>query len=233
MGVVLVAAGRGVRLGGTPKQFRPVGGVPMLLRALEPFLEHPEVVAIAAVIPPEAVRQPPAWLVEVTGIRLRVVAGGAERAESVRAGMAVLPPECAIVLVHDGARPFPSRDVIDQVIAVARSGRAAIAAVPLTDTLKEAERTDDGIVVRRTVSRHELWRAQTPQGFPRALLERAHTEGRDLPATDDAQLVERLDLPVVLVPDVGTNLKVTTLEDLDLAEALVAARLTSRSYTPR
>ncbi|HEX9894309.1 MAG TPA: 2-C-methyl-D-erythritol 4-phosphate cytidylyltransferase, partial [Gemmatimonadales bacterium] len=204
--------------------------VPLLLRALDPFLTHPEVAMVVAVVPPEEAERPPDWLAEIAGVRLRVVSGGGERYESVRAGLAVLSSACEIVLVHDGARPFPSHDVIEQVVAVARSGRAAIAALPLGDTLKEAERTDDGVVVRRTIPRDELWRAQTPQGFPRALIERAYLENADLVSTDDAQLVERLGVPVVLVPDLSSNLKVTTPEDLQIAEALlVSARQPVRS----
>ena len=230
VGVVVVAAGRGVRLGGIPKQFRDLGGVPLLLRALEPFLSHPEVAMIVTVVPPEEALRPPDWLADIIGLRLRVVAGGDERHDSVRAGLAALSAACEIVLIHDGARPFPSPEVIEQVITIARSGRAAIAALPLGDTLKEAERTDDGVVVRRTIPRDELWRAQTPQAFPRGLIERAYLEGREIPATDDAQLVERLGVPVVLVPDLSNNLKITTAEDLQIAEALLSHRLAARNH---
>lgn len=202
--------------------------MPLLLRALDPFLSHPEVAMVAAAVPPEEAARPPDWLAEIAGVRLRLVPGGDERQQSVRAGLAVLSTACEIVLVHDGARPFPSHEVIEQIITIARSGRAAIAAMPLGDTLKEAERTDDGVVVRRTIPRDELWRAQTPQGFPRALIERAHAEAGDQPATDDAQLVERLGVPVVLVPDVSSNLKITTPEDLEIAEALLTVRLSAR-----
>lgn len=224
VGVVVVAAGRGSRVGGIPKQFRLLGGVPMVLRAIEPFLGHPDVAAVVAVVPPDFAAHPPAWLSAITGIRVRVAAGGVERSDSVRAGLAALPETCTVVLVHDGARPFPSRDVIDQVIGVVRSGRAATAAMPIAETLKEAERTDDGVVVKRTIPRDEVWRAHTPQGFPRDLLLRAHAAAAGDPATDDAQLVERIGAPVVLVPDVSSNLKVTTLEDLQIAEALLSAR---------
>lgn len=225
VGVVVVAAGRGLRLGGVPKQFRDLSGIPVLRSALEPFLSHPDVIFTVAVVPPDEAQKPPDWLAEITGIRLGVVAGGAARSDSVRAGLAALPEQATVILVHDGARPFPSRDVIDQVIAVARTGRAAIAAIPLGDTLKEAERTDSGITVRRTLPRDELWRAQTPQGFPRAIITKAHADTGGLDATDDAQLVERLGIPVVLVPDVPTNLKITTLEDLEMADALIARRM--------
>lgn len=225
VGVVVVAAGRGLRLGGVPKQFRDLSGIPVLRSALEPFLSHPDVIFTVAVLPPDVVERPPAWLAEITGLRFGLVAGGLLRSDSVRAGLAALPEQAQVVLVHDGARPFPSRDVIDQVIEIARTGRAAIAAIPLGDTLKEAERTDRGITVRRTIPRDELWRAQTPQGFPRALITQAHADTGGLDATDDAQLVERLGIPVVLVPDVPTNLKITTLEDLEMADALIARRL--------
>lgn len=224
--MIVVAAGRGLRLGGVPKQFRDLSGIPVLRSALEPFLSHADVIFTVAVVPPDVAADPPDWLAEITGLRFGVVAGGMQRTDSVRSGLAALPQGAHVILVHDGARPFPSRDVIDQVIEVARSGRAAIAAIPLADTLKEAERTDRGITVRRTIPRDELWRAQTPQGFPRALLAQAHAEAGGLDATDDSQLVERLGFPVVLVPDVPTNLKITTLEDLEMADALIARRLT-------
>lgn len=225
VGVVVVAAGRGLRVGGVPKQFRDLSGIPVLRSALEPFLSHPDVIFTVAVLPRDVADDPPHWLAEITGLRLGVVPGGSTRTGSVRRGLAALPPSVEVVLIHDGARPFPSRDVIDQVIDVARSGRAAIAAIPLGDTLKEAERTDRGVVVRRTIPRDELWRAQTPQGFPRALIVQAHAEAGGFDATDDAQLVERLGIPVVLIPDVPTNLKITTLEDLEMADALIARRL--------
>jgi 2-C-methyl-D-erythritol 4-phosphate cytidylyltransferase len=209
-----------------PKQFRDLSGVPVLRSALEPFLSHPNVIFTVAVVPPDVARKPPAWLAEMIGLRFGVVAGGSERTHSVRAGLAALPVAASVVLVHDGARPFPSRDVIDQVIAVARTGRAAIAAIPLGDTLKEAERTDEGVVVRRTIPRDELWRAQTPQGFPRALLVEACPGAGSMPPTTPNS--ERLGKPVVLVPDVPTNLKITTLEDLEMADALIARRLSPR-----
>jgi 2-C-methyl-D-erythritol 4-phosphate cytidylyltransferase len=125
-----------------------------------------------------------------------------------------------VVLVHDGARPFADRAVIDSVIRFARSGEGAVAAVPLSDTVKESA-ADDPTRIERTISRERLWRAQTPQGFPRGLLTRAHAAARDAwPATDDAALVEACGGVVRLVPDSARNLKITTLEDLKLAEVL-------------
>jgi 2-C-methyl-D-erythritol 4-phosphate cytidylyltransferase len=221
VGVVLVAAGRSLRLGGdTPKQFRPVAGVPMVLRALRPFASHPDVAQLVLVLSPDVAAAPPEFL-RALGSGLTMVAGGAVRAESVAAGLAALGPSCATVLVHDAARPFVERRVIDAVIAHARAGEGAVAAVPVSDTVKQAS-ADDPSRVERTVPRERLWRAQTPQGFPRPVLERAHREagaGRAA-ATDDAALVERLGVPVRLVPDSPRNLKITTADDLALAELL-------------
>lgn len=221
-GVVLVAGGRGLRLGGaTPKQYLPIGGVPMLLRALRPFTSHPDVARTVVVLPPEDAAAPPAWLAPLLGETLAVAAGGAERMDSVANGVAALGDGVTIVLVHDAARPLVTQPVIDRVLAAARAGEAALPAVPVSDTLKEGDPAEPTRVAR-TVPRERLWRAQTPQGFPRALLAEAHARGRaeGLVATDDAQLVERLGGTVRLVPGDARNIKVTTPEDLALAELL-------------
>jgi len=221
VGAIIVAAGKGTRLGGGPlKQYRLLAGVPVILRALRPFTSHPDIAQVALVLPPGEVTAPPDFLAELRGPGLLLVAGGAERRDSVAAGLAALQRDCAVVLVHDGARPFADRDVIDGVIQGARAGEGAIAAVRLSDTIKEADPSDPGRIAR-TVSRERLWRAQTPQGFPRALLERAHASGpRNGAATDDAALVEACGGVVRLVPDMPRNLKITTAEDFALAECL-------------
>jgi 2-C-methyl-D-erythritol 4-phosphate cytidylyltransferase len=221
VGVVLVAAGQGSRLGGTtPKQYRLLRGVPILLRSLRPFTAHPEVAQVAVVLPPADAASPPGFLGQLVGPMVTLVAGGAQRQESVAAGLAALRPECRIVLVHDAARPFVERRVVDAVIHHARLGEGAIAAVLLGDTLKEAA-ADDSTRVARTIPRDRLWRAQTPQGFPRALLTRAFAaSAAGAPATDDAMLVEACGGTVRLVPDSARNLKITTPDDLALAELL-------------
>jgi 2-C-methyl-D-erythritol 4-phosphate cytidylyltransferase len=221
VGVVVVAAGQGTRLGGeTPKQYQPIGGVPMVLRAVRPFVAHPDVAQVALVLPPADAEVPPAFLRGVAGAGLVVVAGGAERSDSVAAGLRALGPECTVVLVHDAARPFVGRAVIDAVIAHARAGEGAVAAVPVSDTLKQAA-AEDATRVARTVPRDGLWRAQTPQGFPRAVLERAYAAAQNEGgATDDAALVEGTGVSVRLVPDSPRNMKVTTSDDLALAELL-------------
>ena len=127
------------------------------------------------------------------------------------------------MLVHDGARPFVERSVIDWVIGYARRGEGAVPAVPLSDTLKEVAEDDPTRIVR-TRPRARLWRAQTPQGFPRKILEQAHAHAAHIGhrATDDAALVEAMGVTVRLVPDSSRNIKVTTPEDLSLAEMLAA-----------
>lgn len=193
----------------------------MLLRALRPFLSHPDVAQVALVLPAADAVTPPLFLAEIVGERLVLAAGGAVRSESVAAGLRVLGSACTVVLVHDGARPFVEQTVIDAIIEHVRRGEAAIAAVPISDTVKEAAQTDP-TCIGRTLPRDRLWRAQTPQGFPRAVLDKAHAlAAKDgLSGTDDAELVERIGVPVWLVPDSARNLKVTTPEDFALAELL-------------
>jgi 2-C-methyl-D-erythritol 4-phosphate cytidylyltransferase len=208
-----------------PKQYERIAGVPIVLRALRPFTSHPDVAHVVLVLPPADAVSPPPFLAPFAGSALAIVAGGAARSDSVAAGLAALQKDCSVVLVHDGARPFVERAVIDAVIDHARAGVGAVAAVPLSDTIKEADETDD-TRVRRTVPRERLWRAQTPQGFPRAMLADAHARARrdGQLGTDDAALVEACGGTVRLVPDSTRNLKITTAEDLLLAE-LIAERL--------
>ena len=216
-----MAAGAGVRAGppaDEPKQFRSILGVPMLLRALRPFTFHPDVALVVIAVPAGVAARPPEWLATLVGERLALVAGGASRAQSVRAGLAALPAGAGVVLVHDGARPFVSRETIDAVIAKARAGVGAIAAVPLNDTVKEVV---EGSRITKTVAREHLWRAQTPQGFPRDMIERAYALlANGDAASDDATLCERAGLPVEVVPDTAYNFKVTTADDFRIAEAL-------------
>jgi 2-C-methyl-D-erythritol 4-phosphate cytidylyltransferase len=226
--VVVVAAGEGLRFGGAVrKQYCEVLGVPLLLYAVRPFAAHPDVAHVVVVLPPEDAEAPPTWLAEIAGGRLEIVAGGAARSDSVAAGIGALSQECEVVLVHDGARPFPERGVIDAVIAAARRGVGAVAAVPLTDTVKTTASGSVPPLITGTVSRDGLWRAQTPQGFPRSVLENAYRlAGKDRGlATDDAAMVEATGTDVVIVRDTGRNFKVTTADDLVIAEALARQRV--------
>ena len=230
VGVVVVAAGAGVRAGpGEPKQFRPILGVPMLLRALRQFIGHPEVRQVVVALPPGYAERPPDWLGKLRGERLEFVPGGVQRVDSVRSALAALPDDATIILIHDAARPFVSRETIDAVIARARAGVGAIAAVPSSDTLKEVGQ--DPIPDRptpritRTVDRERIWRAQTPQGFPREMLRDAYAQlgggtANGGAPSDDAEVCERAGFPVELIPDSPYNFKITTPDDFRIAEAL-------------
>jgi 2-C-methyl-D-erythritol 4-phosphate cytidylyltransferase len=218
VGIIVVAAGRGTRFGGElPKQYQLLAGSPVLLHAIRPFAAHPEVGQIVVVLPPSDAAAPPQWLADIAGARVILVAGGAERRDSVLAGLAALAADCSIVLIHDGARPFPSAAMIDGGIAAARQGRSSVPAIPIGDTIKRA---DDFGRVLSTVDRRGLWSAQTPQAFPRRVLERGHAaaRGEEFAPTDDAMLVERLGEPIELIPGSVRNLKITTTQDLALAE---------------
>jgi 2-C-methyl-D-erythritol 4-phosphate cytidylyltransferase len=207
--------------GDLPKQYLLINGVPVLLRAVRPFASHPEVAQVVVVLTPAEAESPPDFLAALKSEALAIAAGGRERSDSVAAGLLALRAGCEIVLVHDGARPFVDRGVIDAVIAHARAGEGAVAALPVSDTIKEAVGADPTLI-GRTVPRAGLWRAQTPQGFPRRLLEEAYRRAGAAAssATDDASLVEACGGIVRLVPDSPRNLKITTRDDLAVAEAL-------------
>lgn len=222
VGVVIVAAGSGSRVGGGElKQFRWVGGKPMLLHSVQTFHQRADVAMVVCVLPKAFVGDPPPWLFQCDTDRLLISVGGRERTESVASGLEDLPDEVKIVLVHDAARPFVSPAMVDRVIAEARAGRGAVAALPVVDTLKEVD--EQGNVVR-TIERARLWRAQTPQGFPRDLIEQAHARARreGVTATDDAALFERLGLPVTVVRGSERAMKITDEADFARAEALSA-----------
>jgi 2-C-methyl-D-erythritol 4-phosphate cytidylyltransferase len=220
VGVVIVAAGSSTRTGGHElKQFRWVAGKPVLLHSLQTFMARPDVVGVVVVLPRSHVADPPPWIFQCDVDRLMIAPGGTSRSESVWNGLEDLPDAADVVLVHDAARPLVDTATIDRVVAEARGGRAAIAALPVVDTLKEVD--GDGRIVR-TVERDRLWRAQTPQGFPRETIVTAHRRAREekLSATDDAALCERLGIPVVVVRGSERALKITDDDDFARAEAL-------------
>jgi 2-C-methyl-D-erythritol 4-phosphate cytidylyltransferase len=219
VGVVIVAGGSGTRAGGTePKQFRWVAGKPMLLHSVQTFLERHDVLAVVCVLPARYAGDPPPWLFQVDVERLLVSVGGRTRTESVFHGLEDLPDHANIVVVHDAARPLVGQATISRVIAEARIGHAATAALPVIDTIKEVA---DERRVKRTVPRDHLWRAQTPQAFPRDLLHAAHLEARHrgLSATDDAGLCEQLGHEVVVVRGSERAMKVTDEDDFARVEA--------------
>ncbi|HEY4217597.1 MAG TPA: 2-C-methyl-D-erythritol 4-phosphate cytidylyltransferase [Gemmatimonadaceae bacterium] len=220
VGVVIVAGGSGSRAGGTElKQFRWVAGKPVLLHSLQTFMARPDVVAVVCVLPREYAADPPPWIFQCDIDRLMISTGGKTRTESVRNGLEDLPDEASVVLVHDAARPFVTNATIDRVVGSVRGGQCAIAALPVVDTLKEVS---DANEISRTVERERLWRAQTPQGFPRHVIVQAHRDARaqHLTATDDAALCERLGIPVAVVRGSERATKITEESDFARAEAL-------------
>lgn len=220
VGVIIVAAGSSTRTEGDElKQFRWVGGKPMLLHSLQAFQDRPDVVMVVVVLPKKYAGDPPPWLFQCDVERMLVSVGGRERGDSVRNGLEDLTDFANIVAVHDAARPFVPASVIDRVIVEARKGHGAVPGIPIVDTLKRAEA--DGRIVE-TVGRDGLWRIQTPQAFPREMLEGAHQQALDagIAATDDAALCERLGLEVVVVPGSERAMKITTDTDFARAEAL-------------
>jgi 2-C-methyl-D-erythritol 4-phosphate cytidylyltransferase len=209
---LLVAAGSGERLGaGRPKAFVVLAGRPMLEWSLAALR--------AAGIEDVVVALPPG---EAAPRGCRGVAGGATRSESVRAALAAAPP--GDVVVHDAARPLVTPEHFHSALAALADADCAVAAAPLTDTVKEA---GPDRLVTGTLDRSRLWAIQTPQAFRRAALERAMSVGDELltQATDDAWLVERTGGTVCVVESTPANLKVTTAHDLRIAELLLADRL--------
>jgi 2-C-methyl-D-erythritol 4-phosphate cytidylyltransferase len=223
VGVVIVAGGSSTRTNATTtgelKQFRWVAGKPVLLHSLQTFMARPDVVSVVCVLPRDYVADPPPWIFQCDVDRLMLTPGGRTRTESVRNGVEDLPDEAMVVLIHDAARPLVTDATINRVVETVRQGQCAIAALPVVDTLKEVEA--DGQITR-TVERAKLWRAQTPQGFPRETIVRAHREAvaARIAATDDAALCERLGIPVVVVRGSERAMKITEEIDFERAEAL-------------
>lgn len=220
VGVVIVAAGSGSRTGSAElKQFRWVAGKPMLLHSVQAFQTRPDVAMVTVVLPRTYAGDPPPWLFQSDLERLLISVGGAERGDSVRHGMEDLPAEVEIVVIHDAARPLVTDATIDAVIATARSGVGAVAALPVHDTLKRVDA--EGNIVE-TLDRRAMWRAQTPQAFPAAMITDAYRRARAerVHATDDAALCERYGHRVIVVPGSERAIKVTTEEDFAHAEAL-------------
>jgi 2-C-methyl-D-erythritol 4-phosphate cytidylyltransferase/2-C-methyl-D-erythritol 2,4-cyclodiphosphate synthase len=217
---LVLAAGRGIRFGGTlPKQYLPLGGSSVLRHAVTAFAAHPRIDGIQLVIRPEDRAVCDAALAGID--LLPAVAGGAERQDSVRLGLETLAPrEPARVLIHDGARPFPDAAMIDRVLNALDRAPAAIPGLPLGDTIKRVA----GETISETVDRTGLWRVQTPQGFHFAAILAAHRAAAGRALTDDAAVAEAAGIAPLIVAGSEENLKVTTAGDLAAAERLIAAR---------
>ncbi|MGD2176179.1 MAG: 2-C-methyl-D-erythritol 4-phosphate cytidylyltransferase [Candidatus Brocadiaceae bacterium] len=218
---VVPAAGTGTRMGGCKKPYLPLAGRPVLDHTVQRLLAAEGCRQIVVVVhEQEFARGDVADHLEAEfGVR-DVVPGGPSRQESVRCGLGRVRAELDLVLIHDAVRPLVSPDVVRRVAVAAKEHGAAIAAVPAVETVKEV--ADDERIVG-TPPRRTLWYARTPQGFRRDLIVRAHHEVGEagFNGTDDAELVERLGEPVYVVEDCYDNVKITTEEDLVVAEAIL------------
>jgi 2-C-methyl-D-erythritol 4-phosphate cytidylyltransferase len=225
---IIAAAGAGSRMAGDrPKQFLQLAGVPIIFHTLKPFEQCDSIQEIIVVLP-AAESADFLALVQKYGVKKlsRVVPGGTTRAESVWRGLlAIRGATAEIIAVHDGVRPFVTAEEIDRTVAAARSDGAAILVAPAIDTIKEV----NGGEIVKTLERRQLCHALTPQCFRYELLRRAYERAdvQDPAITDDSSLVEQLGEPVTIVEGSSRNIKITTLEDLLIAESFLKGGLWS------
>lgn len=231
--VIFPAAGKSSRFAGnvdlsipnqssrTKKIFAQLGGRPVFMHAVEKFVNREDVAQLILVLAPDDREYfEMRFHAEAAFLGLHLVDGGVDRAESVANALAVLKDDVDHVAVHDAARPLVAEEWIDAVFAAAVEHGAAILGTPVAGTLK---RVDSDEAILETVSRDQLWEAQTPQVFRREWLEQAHHARNGRAVTDDAQLLEIQGKSVKVVPSSPMNLKLTTAEDLRLAEHLLPA----------
>ncbi len=223
---VIVAAGNSRRMQGRDKLWIPLAGRLTLARTIDVFEASPLVDSIVLVLNEERISDAAALCEgEVWRKIAALVPGGPRRQDSVRQGLdrlAQVAPETQWVMIHDGARPFVTSVILEAGLQVAQQHQSAIAAVPVKDTIKQVL---DG-QVSATLDRSQLWAVQTPQIFSFPLIQQAHhSQAAEVDVTDDAALLERLDLPVHIFPGSYTNIKITTQEDLLFAEALLQGQV--------
>ncbi|MDW7772385.1 MAG: 2-C-methyl-D-erythritol 4-phosphate cytidylyltransferase [Desulfobulbaceae bacterium] len=223
--VIIPAAGSGSRMElPLPKQFIRLGGEPILVRTIRCFLGVKDISRIVVAVSAEHVETTRimlrTFLSQDLPAKLMLISGGRTRQDSVLAGLRALPAGTGIVLVHDGARPFVSREVIKRCLDEAVRSGTAIAAVPVRDTIKHV---DQNGLVRETVDRRDLWQAQTPQAARRELLDQAYELALEIgyQGTDEASLLEHAGYPVTVVRGSEYNIKITLPDDLKIAEGLL------------
>jgi 2-C-methyl-D-erythritol 4-phosphate cytidylyltransferase len=218
--VIVVAAGLGRRLKSKlPKALVLLKGKPLIAYSLKVFEAHPDIDGVVVVGAQGFLSQFIRLTKSFKKVRA-VVIGGALRSDSVKCGLEELSPDTKIVLVHDAARPFVDAAMIDRLIASLKKNKAAIVGVPVKFTVKKVDRRS--LDIKETPARDLLWEAQTPQGFHKDILVKAHAKRSKEEATDDAILVERLGGKVKMVLGDYRNIKVTTPEDIILAKQLLA-----------
>lgn len=217
LGAIVVAAGQSSRMQGLDKIFYPLGGIPLVWHSLSILLRHPSISRTVLVTAEENIRRADELIAShAPGGEVSVCKGGERRQDSVLRGLERLG-DCDLVIVHDGARPFITTALLDRGIAAALEEGAAVAAVPVKDTIKQSGESD---VVERTLPRDRLWAAQTPQIFDASILRAAHQRVHET-FTDDSSMVEAIGHRVRLFLGSYFNIKVTTPEDLIIAQAIV------------
>lgn len=224
--VVIVAAGSSHRMAGRDKLWIPLAGRITLARTIDVFTTSPLISTLVLVLNPARLKDARELCTREGWPKIgAIVPGGGRRQDSVRAGLtklAQIAPETRWVMIHDGARPFVTSEILQAGLQAAQEHQAAVAAVPVKDTIKQVQ---DGMI-SATLERSQLWAVQTPQVFSFPLIVHAHaTEAAQAEATDDAALLERLGHRVAVFPGSYTNLKITTPEDLLIAEALLKGSL--------
>lgn len=223
---IIPAGGSGRRMQSSEaKQYLLLQGIPLLVHTLRIFQVTSIIEDIVLVVPAADVARIQSDIVDafaMTKIR-RVVAGGRERQDSVRNGLAALPADCEIVLIHDAARPFVSPALIEKAVDGAMREGAVAVGVRARDTIKHCD--GEGRVID-TLDREQIWMAQTPQAFRRATIVAAHQKAQEdnFYGTDDAMLVERMGIPVRMIEGFPDNIKITTTEDLAWAECRLSKR---------
>jgi 2-C-methyl-D-erythritol 4-phosphate cytidylyltransferase len=220
---IIVAAGQGTRMQGQQrKQYLSLAGIPVLTRTLAIFDNCDLIEQIILVIPQDDFNFCRRNIVEPAGLTRKIlqVPGGERRQESVFNGLKKVDPNCSIVVIHDGVRPFVRNEQLIECIDGARAAGACIMGVPTYETLKQVD-TSDHII--RTLKRDDVWLAQTPQAFRHDLIRKAHDRARmeGYSATDDACLVERLGATVKIISGSRNNIKITIKEDLEMAQSIL------------
>ncbi len=231
---IIVSAGTGQRfMEGRKKQFFSLGGKPILAHTLHPFDASSLIRSIFLVVGKEDQDYCLKEIVEKFQYRKisQIIPGGKRRQDSVRNGLEALPTDSEVVVIHDGVRPFVTREMIEDSIRFAIRFGAVITAMPVKDTIKMAG--PDGIILK-TLERETLYQAQTPQTFQVSLIREAYSKAAQdgFVGTDDASLVERLEKKVHILPGAYTNIKITTLEDLMLANLILKMRADGKGDRP-
>lgn len=221
---ILVGAGLGLRMGGTIKKpFLYIQGKPIFLHTIERFSQICEISEIIFVTGESEIKiLQEQWQADLDACKVKkIVPGGKRRQDSVYQGLSHTDSDTEIVLIHDVVRPLVKREQVQAVIKGVIEHHAAILAAPVKATVKEV---GNNFLIQRTVPRNNLWMAQTPQGFKRELIEEVFDQLRnvDTEFTDDAEMAEKLGYPVYIVPGTDENIKITTPEDISIAEALLA-----------